>query len=34
MPRSGQRASLCFAIADDAGDQKLRIVEHRAKGMA
>ena len=34
MPCGGQRASLRFAIADDAGDDQIGIVEHRAEGMA
>ncbi len=34
MPARGQRAGLGFAVADDAGDDQIRVVERRAKGVA
>ena len=34
MPARGQRAGLGLAVADDAGDDQVGVVEHRAKGMA
>ena len=34
VPAGGQRAGLRFAVADDAGDDQIRIVERRAVGMA
>ena len=34
MPGGGQRAGLGFAVADDAGDDQVRIVERGPEGMA
>jgi hypothetical protein len=34
MPCRGQGAGLGFAVADDAGDDQVRIVERGPKGMA
>src|SRR5476649_2551065 len=34
MPCSGERTSLCLAVAHDAGDDKRGIVEHSAKCVA
>ena len=34
MPGGGQRAGLGLAVADDAGDDQVRVVERRAEGMA
>src|ERR1035437_1574121 len=34
MPGRGQRSGFRLAIADDAGDDEIRIVEHRPKRMA
>src|SRR6185437_16718186 len=34
MPRRGQRSGLRFAVADDAGDDQVGIVEHRPERMA
>ena len=34
MPRRGQRSGFRLAIADDAGDDEIGIVEHRAERMA
>ena len=34
MPGGGQRAGLGFAVADDAGDDQVGIVERRAEGVA
>ena len=34
MPRRRQRSGLRFAVADDAGDDQIGIVEHRAERMA
>src|ERR1700733_12276023 len=33
MPRRGHRSGLGLAVADDAGDNQLWIVEHRAVGV-
>ncbi len=33
MPAGGQRAGLRFAVADDAGDDQVWVVEGRAVGM-
>ena len=34
MPRRGQRSGLRLAVADDAGDDEIGIVEHRAERVA
>src|SRR5450759_2042073 len=34
MPRRGQRSGFRLAIADDAGDNEIGIVEHRPERMA
>ena len=34
MPARGQRAGLGLAVAHDAGDDQVRVVERRAKGVA
>jgi hypothetical protein len=34
VPGRGQRAGFRLAIADDAGDDEIGIVEHRPEGMA
>src|SRR5580658_581403 len=34
LPGSRQRAGLCFAIADDAGDDEIGVIESGSKGMA
>ena len=34
VPAGGQRAGLGLAVADDAGDDQVRVVERRAEGMA
>ena len=33
MSRRGQRAGFCLAVADDAGNDEIGIVEHRPKCM-
>ena len=33
MPAGGERAGLGLAVADDAGDEQVRVVEHRAVGV-
>jgi hypothetical protein len=34
MPCGGQRSGFRLAIADDAGDDEIGVVEHRAERMA
>ena len=34
MPRRGQRSSFGLAIADDASNYQVRVIEHRAERMA